>query len=605
MDDYNDEFTDKINKFKPQIHPINDNYVKLNDFFIDINRILQVFVNTCPNRNDLLSSSYFNKSALTQLLKFESYTPTDNGNLISASENCKFTIAEVKMEDETNNEKIFIKVVDYSSQTVNHIMDLILFDVLNSIIFEKLLLLPENQIYRNFIPKYKGSFVSYIKNNWNFNELNYKNSLSPYYYDNVLTGRSPYYRNKGIVFMSESIDIVGVSRIFRKYDYDPTPENKQRMIEVIYKSSDLYEFIKYLGLTYGFMHNDLHMDNVVYDITNKRLVLIDFGRVSFKKYISTVNPEWKDCLLSEYNKLNYNELLRGIRINDYTDLFKNPDLFTEKTSIGTDGNYFGVIFDLMTYTCNFYIRTLYFMYKIHRNKYDEFLKNFNLIMKTTFRNVDYLLDHEVGISCPIPIDELVRNYVSVRTNYISSIAEDEIKKHFTFLSEGLFYMSLYLHFIKGGRNLNVFERNEFVFFHFHILKNNLSDFKIYIERELRPFRDQLAFDTFISKFIPVSGGVSMPVYRHNYESHGNTRNKKNELKLFSKKEMKLANTKPSKELSLEETTQLYKDYFNDRDTYTFDYKIYLKESSPKPQRKSMTRSLTSLSRTKTKSRSLQ
>ena len=81
--------------------------------------------------------------------------------------------------------------------------------------------------------------------------------------------------------------------------------------------------------------------------------------------------------------------------------------------------------------------------------------------------------------------------------------------------------------------------------------------------------------------------------------------KKIELKLFSKKEMKSANSKSSKQLSLEETTELYKEYFNHKDTYTFDYKIYQKESSPKPQRKSISRASASLSRTKTKSRSLE
>jgi hypothetical protein len=134
------------------------------------------------------------------------------------------------------------------------------------------------------------------------------------------------------------------------------------------------------------------------------------------------------------------------------------------------------------------------------------------------------------------------------------------------------------------------------------LRDNLSDFKNFIERELRPFRTELAFDTFISKFIPVSGGVSMPIYKYNY-NHDN--NKKIELKLFSKKEMKSANSKSSKQLSLEETTELYKEYFNNKDTYTFDYKIYQKESSPKPQRKSILKTSASLSRTKTKSRSLQ
>jgi len=575
MDEYNNKFGELIDNYKNEILTINDSYQKLNEYFIGVSRIVQTNINASPNRNLLLSTSFFNKSALTQLLKFESYKPTNNGNLITSSANCRYTISEVKMEGETEKEKLFIKVVSYNSQDINHTIDLIIFDVINSIIFEKLLLLPENQIYRNYIPKYKGSFVSYIKNNWNYNELIYKDSLSPYNYDNINSGRSPYYREKGIVYLSESIDIISVSSVFKRYDYDPSSENKNRMIDVLFKTAELYEFIKYLGNEYGFMHNDLHMENVVYDITKKRLLLIDFGRVSFKKFISTVDPEYRDCLMSEYNKLNYNELLKGIRINNYTELFTDKKMFVDTIAIESDGNYFGVIYDLMTFTLNIYVRTLFFMNRLHRTKYDSILAMFNKILKLNFRHVDDLLLHEVGLSSPITIEELVKNYVSVKNDNISLIADEDTKKLFMFLSEGLFYMALYLHFIRNGSNIDVFRQNDDIFFHFHILKSdNLQQFKDFIGDKLKPYKSELMIDSFISRFIPSSGGLINFSKTHHKDIYETSKNKKNEFKLFSKKEMKSASKSISKKLSLEETTKLYKEYFDNKNTNSFDYRQY-------------------------------
>jgi len=315
MDEYNRELEQIIDVYKNEISRISNDYNKLNQFFIKIKNLVRNKINPSPNKELLLSNSFFAKSALTQLLKFESYTPTDNGNLIVCSENCKFTIAEVVMEGQTTSEKIFIKVVDYNSQSVNHDIDLLIFDVINAIIFEKLLALPQYQKYRAYIPKFKGSFVSYTKNNWNYNELNYKNQLSPYHPDNILSGNSPYYREKSLVFMTESINLIGVTAVFLEFDNDDiNPILRDRVFKVISKFADLYEFIKYFGYAYGFMHNDLHMTNVTYDLSNDRLVLIDLGKGAFKKFIVNITPELNNSLMSEFIKLDCTELLKKANI---------------------------------------------------------------------------------------------------------------------------------------------------------------------------------------------------------------------------------------------------------------------------------------------------
>ena len=85
---------------------------------------------------------------------------------------------------------MFIKVVDYYGQETQN-SDLLIFDVIAYIIFEKILSLPENQKYKDFIPKYIGSFASYTRRNiWNYNELNHFNSISPYYESNIINGTS-------------------------------------------------------------------------------------------------------------------------------------------------------------------------------------------------------------------------------------------------------------------------------------------------------------------------------------------------------------------------------------------------------------------------------
>lgn len=568
MDEYNRELEQIINIYKNEISRISNDYNKLNQFFIKIKQLISKKINQSANRDFLLSNSFFAKSALTQLLKFESYTPKDNGNLIVSSENCKFTISEVIMEGETTPEKIFIKLVDYNSQSVNHDIDLLIFDVINAIIFEKLLALPQYQKYRNFIPKYKGSFVSYTKNNWNYNELNYKNILSPYHYDNILSGNSPYYREKSLVFMTESINLISVLAVFLEYENDRRNTEKiNRVVKVITKFADLYEFIKYFGYKYGFMHNDLHMVNVIYDISNDRLVLIDLGRGAFKKFITNVTPELNNSLMSEFIKLDCAELLKKANIKNYSDLFTNSDLYENTLSIESNGNYFGVIFDLMTYTMNVYMKTIYYFRKIYTlNQYNVITENLFKLIKVNYDALfpDELLHNFVTLSVPTTVEELIQNYLLLKQTFLPSFNDENIRKLLNCICEGSFYMGLYIHFLKLT-TVDV-RNNYYIFSGFHILRNNLADFHTYVLNVLTPFANQLRpFDSFISMFIPQPGGLSNIV---NYKSILPSKTMSNIISNLT-----LSDTNSSKEttLTLNDTINLYKQYFNEKNTNIIPY----------------------------------
>jgi len=561
MDNYNDKLNKIINE--NQFLIINNDYNKLNQFFVEIRKLINKQIIYSPNKELLLSTSFFCKSILTQLLKFKSYIPTDNGNLIVGSENCKFTISEVIMEEQTLPEKIFIKVVDYYSQSINHDNDLLIFDIFNAIIFEKLLLLPENQKYRDFIPKFKGSFVSYIKNNWNYNEINYKNQLSPYYYHNILSGNSPYYREKALILMTESIDIISVLTIFLQYDNESSNQlYSNRVSSVLGKFVDLYDFIKYFGYTYGFMHNDLHMGNVVYDISNDRLVLIDFGRSAFKKFLLNVNPDLNNSLMSEFSKLDCSELLKNAKIKNYIDLFNNRDLYNNTLSIESNGYYFGVIFDLITYSMNVYMKTIYYFRKIYAlNIYNILMTEFFKLVKVNY-DITFpsdLLHNEVVLNVPLKVEELIQNYILLKQTFVLRFNDVKIKKLINFICEGSFYMGLYMHFL-NLKSVNV-KNNYYIFSGFHILRDNLKDFHTYVLTVLTPFANQLRpIDSFLSLFIPQSGGLSSIVQiKPNYKSSS----------IF---DINLGmNITPKQSLTTENTVKMYKDFFNEKNTNIIPY----------------------------------
>jgi hypothetical protein len=563
MSDYNSSILSLINNYKNEIFTINDNYVKINEYINKYFKIVEDKVTNSRFKSTLINNAFFCKSSVLLLSKFENYIPSNYGKLIVNSGNCSFTIADIKKEQESSLKRMFIKVVDYRIQE-GFAGDLLILDVMAYIIFDKILSLHGNEKYRHIIPKYEGCFLSYTKSNkWNYKDLLHTNIESPYLDLNITNNTSSYYNSKCIIVITEAINNpYSILQIFQE-------DNNILMKEVLLESCELYEFIKYIGVEYGFIHNDLHMGNVLYNPVIKKLVLIDFGRVSFCKYLKYYDEILNEKIMSDYKKLNYNNICEtnSISINNYTDLYKNEEIYDNNLSIGDDGRYFGVIYDLITYSMNIYVKTIYYSQKVLNDiDYNKFIDNFSKIISVGFTLIDDLRSNKITILTTDTLDELITNFVDVRDNFINTIRCTNTKKHLTFLLEGLLYTSLLLHYKNHNSTpLNIMN-NRILYSHFHVLIQELPQFKQYIEDNLRNYKSELSSDSFISLFISSSGGKNNDI--KTMRTIRTIRNKipiKNientKFSLFNIKSNSKIYSKP-KELSLNDTVKAYTKLIN-------------------------------------------
>lgn len=83
------------------------------------------------------------------------YILYNNGNLIIASANCRFTFVKL------NNVLYFIKHIDYEQQFSPRSQDILLFDIITGYIFSEII----KTEYHRFIAQYRYSFLSYYNDN--------------------------------------------------------------------------------------------------------------------------------------------------------------------------------------------------------------------------------------------------------------------------------------------------------------------------------------------------------------------------------------------------------------------------------------------------------
>ena len=573
VSNYNDNIKKTIDKYKGTIETYTTDLKRINDIIDDLCDVIEEHIDNTPHLRFCLNNTFFQNSLLTQVLPFESYTPdSDNGLLISNSVNCKFTIADIKFMKKAGTKRVFIKVVDYDKQKLPKRTDLLIYDIISAIILEVIIKLPQNRKYRNFIPEYKGCFLSYTSGNWNYNELNYTNSLSPYNENNIKLDGSPY-KNESIIMMTEAINNpTSLQIIFKEGFQNQTDENIRRMGIALGATTELYEFIKYIGMKYGFMHNDLHMGNILFNPDTNRLVLIDFGRASFKMLIDRIESSVNNLGMNDFYKLSYDKLFGNVNIDYYVDLYKNKQLYKHHISIGTEGNYFGIIYDLITYTMNIYVYYYYFIKNHAEPEFEEFNNNFSKIIQLHYTSYLRLLGRKIDISCSPDIKTLVENYVQIRDYYIRPLTEPILKNFYIFLLEGLFYTALFMNFMDiPDRRLYVFS-NDYFFRAFQItVYDKLPEFKEYIQRELRFYRNELETDTFLSAFIPVLGGryeqsivlskpISKPISKPRIKSNIDI------YKVFSiKSKSKSKSPSHKSKVSLEETIEAYSIIYKDKE----------------------------------------
>jgi len=412
-----DELTETLNSYleiyRDEMDMFNKIYLRARQDY------LSKITSTINNYNiDRGINPYFIIRALLPYNQFPSLVNSDNWEqsnnsiLSSNSANCKFTIAK------TGDKCFFIKVITILSPTLYLSADCIIFDILNAIIFQKIR--DAGSIFRNKIDKYipkfidaNYSYLTYISpdlnDKWDYSLIaNKTNEQSPLNFERrTLKDKIKLYKNDRYIYITEAIsdnkslgdvleEIFNIILVkpLKTDEYDNEKEYimkndegediKIKMIEIkenykiliglLNNIGGLYEFIENIGYYFGFLHNDLHLGNILCKIKDNvgELKLIDLGRVSFGFFCKNKSKEIEDELIYYIEKLDIakiylgkttNEFLEmGNPVNDiYKSIFYYPNsridkrLFNENISYSSKDDNLYICLDLITLSLNLFI----------------------------------------------------------------------------------------------------------------------------------------------------------------------------------------------------------------------------------------------------------
>lgn len=356
--------------------------------------------------------------------KYKLITTNNNGLLIQIGNNSIFTIIQA-----TSNINFFIKVIKYeyirASNITKYYYDCIIFDIINGFIFNHLVSINPDFNFLLHIAEYIDSFLSYSYSDGTNEYLNFNNLIntddtnteSPYSITSI-TNQSNYEKfNVLFLCINKAINHINLYKLFTTTHY--TSDNII-MIELILEKEfiNFFNFLLYFGVNYGFSHNDIHFQNIIFNLDNNKIVLIDLGRSMFAKYTIDQSSDELNMINSflqyQIEKLNfkfytkYGKLFGAIDITTYTKLIvphpdQNPNyiLFKDFFKIDFEKHYEKdiyiypmVIFDLMAVCCYMYYYLQKILQKISHDKYTEtfdILEEFKKIFNYTRDNNNYIL----------------------------------------------------------------------------------------------------------------------------------------------------------------------------------------------------------------------
>ena len=448
---------------------------------VALNSIFTI-INTVCDRNPLLFSDknrfYYIKSFLILFLNFNNYKSLNNGTLKSNSVNCKYTISTID-NAKNNQELLFIKVVD-----VDFTGDKIIIDIISCILFEHIYKIIElNHTERNpniltdlsdYVAIFKGAFSSYsISNKWDYNNLSriYKTSecriLETYQLNELIP--SHIYITNGII-NPETIDIM-------IYDYASSISNeiereriKTLIVNYYLAVPNIFNFIYYYGSHFGFLHNDLHYKNLLFDQSKNKLIMIDYGRNYFGYFYDN---EYQDNEINErvkdyVNILNYQggDQRYTAPVRSYKQMIdrygNSRNIKSQIKSLFND-TYLTYILDLITLsiTLLYYFEMLILLDpRSYSDKTNEFIYHSLLIDLIYFEsNPSHRLSNRLNIlqnkNFSIKArfntyDEIVNKYIETKSLLISLVTSNPSALWMAYVYDGLFYTALMLNFF----NLN-------------------------------------------------------------------------------------------------------------------------------------------------------
>lgn len=109
---------------------------------------------------------------------------------------------------------------------------------------------------------------------------------------------------------------------------------------------DLVDFLKWASLRYGFLHNDLHSGNVVYDVPTSTFHINNYGLVSFDRWF----------VRQAYDRIMKHIDLPSVTLKNYEPSPYGGLPERHEDRVGAEGDEFRYIPDLMTLAMSVYTR---------------------------------------------------------------------------------------------------------------------------------------------------------------------------------------------------------------------------------------------------------
>jgi serine/threonine protein kinase len=363
-------------------------------------------------------------SLICLLFKFRNFEPLFHGILQEVSANSYITFGEI--DEDRQRKKLFFKVVNEKQKNSN---DPLIIDILNSILF--------NSLRSEYVPRYRYSSLTYthkkeyiFRNSfWNYNVLNsFTDVNSPYYPENFRQLNNRYSTcQKAYIVVYDAINGKSVYDIFNETD-------NILKATVFIAFSKLFNFLVEIGVNNGFVHNDLHLSNIFFDMSTGTLKLIDFGRSSFDyEFAKTCQQDF----LKEVEKAK----MKVKSDNIYKTIFSNECYYRKLRS---QKEFLGIISDLITISLNFYYYLVIFlkteaMETRDEEEYNNFFSNFSRLLEFDKNKIKIKLEND---------DEILEVYLDILNTYVKNFDDSiqDFKDFLRCLLDGLLFATLFFRF---------------------------------------------------------------------------------------------------------------------------------------------------------------
>ena len=387
--------------------------------------------------------------------------------------NCKYAIVPVKFHITPtliSDTTLFVKFLN-KSNVETYLADAINGKMMN--LFHKIPNLSEH------IMTYIDSFPNYTdiaETKWDIEKIFNTDDINSPFFIPQNNSHNPLSKSKRISYkLSKSKRIsyptyfVVISYAINGDSIGTHMKNGTDIEEIFEVFPKFYDALLLLGTDYGFLHNDLHLDNILYDKKTKNLVCIDYGRCHFQEFPEDYN---KDTMItSELHKANF------MTFNDSYSFIMNKINKSLNSSCKINSKYIMCVMDMITLCGNMYI-----VYLTHTT---EFKSEIGKFVKFSYISKTHL--HERIISITIyDHTKIYKEYLDFRQK------RPQLPKHLQIITEGLFYFALFLsnyYQVKVDDLKNIELNNNHVFYSSfqYILNAN------YYDKLIKFFKDTINF----------------------------------------------------------------------------------------------------------------